>query len=126
MIWAHPNTLEWYGMCALPARWYGWNGRYSLAIGMVNDYFMADGSVAPELESWFEDKQFSTEAGNGTIENTFLMFCNREPRFYADIHFPNQRVSYAYPGESDSYQDADGYGVVDFWYSGLSGNGSTP
>lgn len=126
MIWAHPNTVQWYGMCALPGRWFGWNGRYSLAIGMVNDYFMADGSVAPELESWFEDKQFSTEAGNGTIENTFLMFCNREPRFYADIHFPNQRLSYAYPNEPDNMQDDDGYGIVDFWYSGLSGNGSTP
>lgn len=126
MIWGHPNSMQWYGMCALPARWYGWNGRYSLAIGMVNDFFMADGSVAPPVESWFEDKQFSTVAGNGTIANTFHMFCNREPRFYANIHFPNQRVSYAYPNESDSFQEADGYGVVDFWYSGLSGNGSTP
>ncbi|MDE7126461.1 MAG: RagB/SusD family nutrient uptake outer membrane protein [Bacteroidales bacterium] len=126
MIWGHPNCLQWYAMCALPARWYGWNGRYSLPIGMINDFFMADGSIAPDVESWFEEKEFSTEAGNGTIENTFKMFCDREPRFYANIHFPNQRVSYAYPNEHDSYQDADGYGIVDFWYSGLSGNGSTP
>ncbi|MBQ8420954.1 MAG: RagB/SusD family nutrient uptake outer membrane protein [Bacteroidales bacterium] len=126
VIWAHPNSMQWYGMCALPARWFGWNGRYSLAIGMVNDFFMADGSVAPELETWFDDKKFSEEAGNGTIANTFWMFCNREPRFYANVHFPNQRLSYASPTEPDAAQDADGYGIVDFWYSGKSGNGSTP
>ena len=50
IIWGHPNSVQWYGMCALPARWYGWNGRYSLAIGMVNDFFMADGSVSRPLE----------------------------------------------------------------------------
>lgn len=126
IIWGYPNSLQWYAMCALPARWYGWNGRYSLAIGMVNDFFMADGSVSRPLEEWFADKKFSTEAGNGTIANTFWMFVGREPRFYASIHFPNQRISYAYPNESDSYQDEDGYGIVDFWYSGLSGNGNTP
>lgn len=126
MIWAHPNNIHWYGMCALPARWYGWNGRYSLPLGMINDFFMADGTVARPMEEWFENKEFSAEAGNGTIANTFHMFVNREPRFYADVHFPNQRVSYAYPGESDRFQDADGYGIVDFWYKGLSGNSSTP
>ena len=126
MIWAHPNSMQWYGMCALPARWYGWNGRYSLPAGFVNEFFMADGSKAPALESWFEDKQFSTEAGNGTIANTFWMFVGREPRFYANIHFPNQRLTYMSPSEPDGQQDSDGYGVVDFWYSGLSGNGSTP
>lgn len=126
MIWAHPNSVQWYGMCALPARWYGWNGRYSLPLGMINDFFMADGTVARPMEEWFENKEFSTEAGNGTIANTFHMFVNREPRFYADVHFPNQRVSYAYPGESDRFQDADGYGIVDFWNKGLSGNSSTP
>ena len=94
MIWGYPNSLQWYAMCALPARWYGWNGRYSLAIGMVNDFFMADGSVSRPLEEWFADKQFSTEDGNGTIANTFWMFVGREPRFYASIHFPNQRLSY--------------------------------
>ncbi|MBD9234314.1 MAG: RagB/SusD family nutrient uptake outer membrane protein, partial [Alistipes onderdonkii] len=126
IIWGHPNSVQWYGMCALPARWYGWNGRYSLAIGMINDFFMADGSPSRPLEEWFASKKFSAEAGNGTIANTFWMFVDREPRFYASVHFPNQRLSYAYENKTDSYQDADGYGVVDFWYSGLSGNGSTP
>ena len=116
----HPNSVQWYGMCALPARWYGWNGRYSLAIGMVNDFFMADGSVSRPLEEWFSSKKFSTEPGDGTIANTFWMFVGREPRFYASVHFPNQRLSYAYDeNKTDSYQDSDGYGVVDFWYSGV-------
>ena len=126
IIWGHPNSVQWYAKCALPGRWYGWNGRYSLAIGMVNDFYMADGTRARPVEEWFEDKQFSTEAGNGTIANTFWMFCGREPRFYANIHFPNQRVSYANPSEPDTAQDADGYGVVDFWNTGLSGNLNTP
>ena len=122
LIWGHPNSIQWYARCAVPARWYGWNGRYSLPLGMINDFFMADGSKARPLDEWFEN----TEDGNGTIANTFHMFVNREPRFYANIHFPNQRVSYAYPNEEDSYQDEDGYGIVDFWYKGVSGNGSTP
>ena len=126
VIWAHANSMQWYGMCALPARWFGWNGRYSLPAGFVNEFFMADGSKARPLDEWFEDKQFSTEAGNGTIANTFHMFCGREPRFYANIHFPNQRVSYANPSEPDTAQDADGYGIVDFWSTGLSGNLNTP
>ena len=110
IIWGHPNSIQWYARCAVPGRWYGWNGRYSLPLGMINDFFMADGSKARPLEEWFENKEFSTEDGNGTIANTF----------------PNQRVSYAYPNEGDSYQDSDGYGIVDYWYKGLSGNGSTP
>ena len=97
LIWGHPNSIQWYARCAVPARWYGWNGRYSLPLGMINDFFMADGSKARPLDEWFENKEFSTEAANGTIANTFHMFVNREPRFYANIHFPNQRVSYAYP-----------------------------
>lgn len=126
IIWGHPNSVQWYGRCAIPARWFGWNGRYSLAIDMVNDYFMADGSESRSLNEWFADKKFSQTAGNGTIANTFWMFVNREPRFYASVHFPNQRVSYAYENQTDSYQDKDGFGVVDFWYSGLSGNSNTP
>lgn len=126
IILGHPNSVQCTAWCALPARWYGWNGRYSLAIGMINDFFMVDGSPSRPLEEWFASKKFSAEAGNGTIANTFWMFVDREPRFYASVHFPNQRLSYAYENKTDSYQDADGYGVVDFWYSGLSGNGSTP
>ena len=120
-LWAVENSMQWYGMCALPARWYGWNARYSLPLGFVNEFFMADGSEAPELESWFTNKQFSEEAGNGTIAGTFHMFVGREPRFYANIHFPNQRVNYRKPNGTDNAQDAEGYGIVDFWYSGLSG-----
>ena len=126
IIWGWPNTTQWYTKCAIPARWFGWNGRYSLAIGQVNSYFMAGGSDARPLEEWFANKQFSTAAGNGTIANTFWMFVGREPRFYASMHFPNQRLTYLEPGKTDSEQEADGYGVVDFWYSGKSGNGSTP
>ncbi len=120
-LWAIENPIQWYGKCALPGRWGGWNGRFSLPLGFVNEFFMADGSEAPELESWFADKQFSEEAGNGTIAGTFHMFVGREPRFYANIHFPNQRLNYQGP-YVDFSQDAEGYGIVDFWYNGLSGH----
>ena len=79
LIWVLPITIQWYALCAVPARWYGWNGRYSLPLGMINDFFMADGSKARPLAEWFENKEFSTEAANGTIANTFHMFVNREP-----------------------------------------------
>ena len=121
-IWGKINSMQWYGMCALPARWYGWNGRYSLPLDFINEFHMADGSRAPETDTWFENKQFSEEAGDGTIAGTFHMFVGREPRFYANIHFPNQRVNYQKPNETDSAQDAEGYGIVDFWFSGLSGD----
>lgn len=126
MIWGHTNSLQWYAMCALPARWYGWNGRYSLAAGMINDFFMADGSVARPLEEWFIDKKFSTEDGDGItsssceIANTFWMFCGREPRFYASVHYPNMKVSYANPDETDSVNPS-GYGICDFWITGMCG-----
>lgn len=126
MIWGHTNSLQWYAMCALPARWYGWNGRYSLAAGMVNDFFMADGSVAKPLEEWFIDKKFSTEDGDGItkssceIANTFWMFCDREPRFYASVHYPNMKVSYANPDETDSVNPS-GFGICDFWVTGMCG-----
>lgn len=121
-IWGKINSMQWYGMCALPARWFGWNGRYSLPLDFINEFHMADGSRAPETLSWFENKQFSEDAGDGTIAGTFHMFVGREPRFYANIHFPNQRVNYQKPNETDNQQDAEGYGIVDFWYSGLSGH----
>lgn len=121
-IWSKVNTIQWYAKCALPARWYGWNARYSLPLGFINEFHMADGSRAPEMMSWFDNKQFSEAAGNGTIAGTFHMFVGREPRFYANIHFPNQRVSYLKPNETDSAQDAEGYGIVDFWFNGLSGH----
>lgn len=123
-IWAIPNRFDWYGRCALPARWGQWNGRYSLALEFVNDFFMLDGSEAPEFNTWFENKQFSdAAAANGsTIAETFHMFVDREPRFYASVHFPNMRVSYAFPDEDHSknkYTDGEGYGIVDFWKSGV-------
>lgn len=126
MIWGHTNSLQWYAMCALPSRWYGWNGRYSLAAGMINDFFMADGSVSKPLEEWFENKQFSTEDGDGItkfsgeIANTFWMFCDREPRFYASVHYPNMKVSYANPDATDAVNPS-GYGICDFWITGMCG-----
>jgi hypothetical protein len=78
---------------------------------------MADGSMAPALESWFENKQWSTkdDLEHGTQKNTFMMFVGREPRFYASTHFPNQYVSYATSTNPDVWQ------TIEFWYEGNSG-----
>lgn len=128
-IWAVPNSVQWWGKCALPGRWGVWKGRYSLPLGFVNQFFMADGTLTEKsVDDWFANKQFSDKAGLGTIPGTFEMFVGREPRFYADIHFPNQRVNYYFDGQDNSAADLDdeGYGIVDFWYAGLSGHSHTP
>ena len=119
VIWARPQATSWYTMQSLPACWYSWNARNATTLNLANDYFMADGSVARPLEEWFADKQWSTEDGNGTIAKTFWMFCDREPRFYASNHFPNQRISYATANNPGIYQ------TVEFWYTGNAGNALT-
>ena len=76
---------------------------------------MADGSDAKPVDEWFSNKQFSTENGNGTIANTFWMFCNREPRFYASVHFPNMEVGYPADADPDKKE------ILGFWAAGNSG-----
>ncbi len=120
-IWATPNSIQWWGKRSLPGTWGVWGGRCSLSLDFANTYFMADGSDAKDLDEWFTTKTFSTEAGNGTIANTFHMFVGREPRFYANVHFPNQRLNYYYDGQNNPNVDDEGYGIADFWYTGKSG-----
>lgn len=121
LIWACPNTIQWYAKSSLPGQFESWNARNSVTLELANAYFMADGSVARPIEEWFSTKKFSTKAGNGTDANTFWMFVEREPRFYASIHFPNQYISYAYEetAEKDKWQH------VEFWYTGKSGYSTT-
>ena len=115
IIWARPSWTNWWVSGCLPAVFSGWNGRNSVTLELVNAYFMADGSVAKPMDEWFVDKQFSDEPGNGTVENTFWMFTDREPRFYAGLHFPNMKVSYA----PASHPDAE-Y-ILEFFRTGNSG-----
>lgn len=115
VIWTRPQATSWWTMQCLPACFYSWNARNAVTLNLANDYFMADGSVARPLEDWFENKQWSAEAGNGTKANTFWMFCDREPRFYASTHFPNQYISYATNNNPDVWM------TVEFWYSGNAG-----
>lgn len=114
-IWARPAATSWWTMQSLPAVFHSWNARNGVTLNLANAFFMSDGSVAPELEYWFNNKQWSAEDGNGTISNTFKMFCDREPRFYATLHFPNQRLSYATKTKPNVYQ------TIEFWYDGNSG-----
>lgn len=118
IIWGHPNTTQWWCKNAIPGAWYGWSGRHSVTLDLVNSFRMADGTKAPDVDEWFANKQFSKEDGNGTKANTFWMFLDREPRFYASLHFPNQYLSYAYPTTTEDKK----WKYVDFWYEGESGN----
>ncbi len=115
IIWACPQASSWWTAQCMPAVFQSWNARDAVTLNLVNDYFMADGSVAPSLESWFENREWSAEAGNGTQANTFKMFCDREVRFYASTHFPNQYVSYASPKNPDVWH------TLEFWYEGNCG-----
>ena len=119
IIWARPQATSWWTMQCLPACFYSWNARDAVTLNLANDYFMADGSVAKPLVEWFENRQWSSEAGNGTQANTFWMFCDREPRFYASTHFPNQYISYATSSNPDVWM------TVEFWYSGNAGRSAS-
>ena len=117
IIRARPQATSWWTMQCLPACFYSWNARDAVTLNMANEYFMADGSVARPLEEWFDEDnmQWSSQVGNGTQRQTFWMFCDREPRFYATTFFPNQRVSYATSDHPDVYE------TIEFWYSGNAG-----
>lgn len=115
VIWAKPQSTSWFCMQSIPACFFGWNGRTTVSLNLANAYFMADGSEARPLEEWFANKQWSDEPGNGTIANTFWMFVDREPRFYASCHFPNQYISYATTANPDVWE------TVEFWYYGNAG-----
>ena len=115
LIWARPQNCYFYLMNSLPGAFYSWWGGNAVSLELVNNYFMDDGSNARDAEEWFANKQFSQQAGNGTIQNTFWMFCNREPRFYASLHFPNMQVAYPTTSNPDAVQ------ICEFWATGNSG-----
>ncbi len=115
LLWARPQNAYFYCMNSLPGVFNSWFGGNGVSLDLVNSYFMADGSDAKPVDEWFSDKQFSTENGNGTIANTFWMFCNREPRFYASVHFPNMEVGYPADADPDKKE------ILGFWAAGNSG-----
>lgn len=115
LIWARPQNCYYYFMNCLPGAFYSWWGGNAVSLELVNSYYMADGSKAREATEWFANKQFSVAPGNGTIENTFWMFCDREPRFYASLHFPNMKVAYPTVSNPNAVQ------VCEFWATGNSG-----
>ena len=137
LIWGTTQNITDQQDVVFPLK-LGGNSSISIPQRIVDAYRMADGRDInnASAEYPYEDRPYDqtcvTDADKQISKNytlpggTYKAYDNREPRFYASVHFPNQRLSYAYENKTDSYQDADGYGVVDFWYSGLSGNGSTP
>lgn len=115
LIWARPSNTNWWVSGCLPGVFAGWSGRNSLTLELANDYFMADGSKAKPIEDWFQNKTFSSAPSNGTVENTFSMFVDREPRFYASVHFPNMEVGYPPASHPDAIYR------LGFWFTGNSG-----
>jgi len=117
VLWGRPQYGEtyFYYMNSLPGVFFSWFGGNGVTLELINKYSMRDGSPAPDVQEWFAAPKFSTEDGFGTQANTFWMCVDREPRFYADTHFPNMRVSYATTAHPDKVE------TVEFWASGNSG-----
>ena len=115
IIWARPSNTNWWVSGCLPGVFSGWSGRNSLTLELANAYFMADGTTAPPIDEWFENLSFSSAPGDGTVENTFSMFVDREPRFYASVHFPNMEVGYPPASHPDALYR------LGFYYTGNSG-----
>lgn len=115
LLWAKPQDCYFFFMNSLPGVFNSWFGGNGVSLDLANDYFMKDGSESKPIDEWFSEKKFSQEKGLGTIPNTFWMFCDREPRFYASLHFPNMEVGYPADANPDVTE------IVEFWAAGSSG-----
>ncbi|WP_256011728.1 RagB/SusD family nutrient uptake outer membrane protein [Desertivirga xinjiangensis] len=89
VIYARPQMgsfqadIGWERHCA-PRFVNGWNG-VGVAQQMIDSYFMSNGKSIGEDGSGYTESGFSAAAGKYTKPNTFNMYVNREPRFYASI-----------------------------------------
>lgn len=92
IIWGYPAIAMVLAMCA-PACTVVRLERlcYSLAIGMVNDFFMADLKEPPARREWFSSKKL-TEPGDGTIAIIHSDVRQREPLLRFGVHFKSQRL----------------------------------
>lgn len=104
IIYAIPDGSFWeMDLASTPHGFNGWNG-WGVTQEMVDAYFMAngeapilgynaDGSPIINPKSGYSESGFSTSSGdNGHTESgTYLMYCGREPRFYASITFENMK-----------------------------------
>ena len=120
VIWARPSGQFWEQQMASSPRFVsGWSG-WGVTQEMVDAFFTRtgypvlerpDGSRYAEDGSYSEDG-FSTSAGDDgyTQRDTYLMYCNREPRFYVSVAFENMKWI-------SKYNDAQ----VHFYFGGNTG-----
>lgn len=120
VIWARPagNFWEQDRACS-PRTCNGWSG-WGATQEMVDAYFTNTGYPVLEDENGnhysedgvYSEEGFSTAAGDDghTQKGTFMMYCNREPRFYVSIAFDNMKWI-------SKFND----GTVQFYYGGNSG-----
>lgn len=121
IIWARPFNEGFHEPQLAPSPRFvtGWAG-WGITQEMIDSYFTAtgypvkqaaDGSYYAEDGSYSEDGFSTAQGDNGyTQANTFKMYCNREPRFYATVTFDNMK----YLAKSDSR-------TVEFWFGGNTG-----
>lgn len=78
---------------AMPFRWGGYSGM-SPIMEHVNEYFMANGLMPEDDQSWINATGFFNYTFNGKNISIYKKFTKRDPRFYSNILFPGQ-YSYA-------------------------------
>ena len=108
-IWGRSNNGAWnLEIHSAPRSVNGWSG-VAPTQAQVDAYFMANGKSIHASGSGYVEEGFSTEDRKYTIAGTWMMYVNREPRFYASITyngkvwpFSGERVELFAEGSSGS------------------------
>jgi len=85
-----------YRTHSLPKRFGGYQG-VCPTLEHVNEYFMANGLMTEDQQSYASETGFDSYTANGQTIRIYKKFKNRDPRFYCNILFPGQ-YSYAVLG----------------------------
>lgn len=78
---------------SLPVSWSGYSGVCPV-MSHVNEYFMANGLMPEDDPEYAQASGFSVYDKDGFTINQYKKFMKRDPRFYANILYP-ERYSYA-------------------------------
>ena len=114
-------------------------------------YYMKDGSDCPGMNSMYKGMEGYTDPSryneqprvSGVVETSVLsnypelgrlgkgvskQYANREPRFYASVHYNGRPVLSAITVDDRNYfssdKNKDGFGRAEYYYSGSSGAGT--
>ena len=97
LIWAQNidvNSDDFFLRGTLPAELTGWN-RWCIPQKIIDAYLMNDGRTIDQakIDGYYSESGFTTTtkffSGYTLLSDTYKMYDNREPRFYASIGFNN-------------------------------------